>query len=55
MPSIQLTDDEARVLRGVLESYLREVSSEISNTEKLELRESLKYEREAMRRLMAAL
>jgi hypothetical protein len=55
MPSIQLTDDEARVLRGVLESYLREVSSEISGTEKFELREDLKRERETMQRVMASL
>jgi hypothetical protein len=55
MPSIQLTDDEARALKGVLESYLREVSSEISNTEKLELRESLKREREVVNKVMASL
>ena len=55
MPSIQLTDDEAGVLKGVLESYLREVSSQISNTEKLELRESLKRERETMKKIVASL
>ena len=55
MPSIELTDDEARVLKDVLESYLREVSSEISNTEKLELRENLKRERETMRKVIASL
>ena len=55
MPSIQLTDDEALVLKGVLESYLREVSSEISGTEKFELRENLKQERETMKRVMASL
>jgi len=55
MPSIQLTDDEALVPKGVLESYLREISSEISNTEKFELRENLKRERETMQRVMASL
>jgi hypothetical protein len=55
MPSIQLTDDEARVLRGVLEGYLRDVSTEISNTEKFELRENLKRERDTMRRVIESL
>jgi hypothetical protein len=55
MRSLELTDDEARVLRGVIESYLRDVSSQISNTEKFELRETLKREREAMKKLVAAL
>jgi hypothetical protein len=55
MPAIQLTDDEARVLKEVLESYLREVSAEISNTEKLELRENLKRERETMKKVIASL
>ncbi len=55
MASIQLTEDEASVLKGVLESYLREVSSEISNTEKFEFRESLKRERETMARVLASL
>jgi hypothetical protein len=55
MPSIELTNDEAGVLRGVLETYLREVSSQISNTEKFELREDLKREREIIRRVAASL
>jgi hypothetical protein len=55
MPSIVLTNDEARVLRSVLEGYLREASSEISNTEKLELREDLKREREVIRKVAASL
>jgi len=55
MPSIQLSEDEARVLKGVIESYLRGVSTEISNTEKFELRENLKQERETMKRVMASL
>jgi hypothetical protein len=43
------------VLRGVLESYLREASGEISNTEKFELREELKQERELIRRIVHSL
>ncbi len=55
MPSIELTNDEAQVLRNVLESYLREASSEISNTEKYELRDQLKQDREVVRKIVHAL
>ena len=55
MPALDLTDAEATVLRGVLESYLREVTSEISNTEKLEMREELKQDREVIRKVIQAL
>jgi hypothetical protein len=55
MPSIELTNDEASVVRGVLESYLREVTSQISNTEKFELREDLKREREIVGKVVASL
>jgi hypothetical protein len=55
MPALELTDSEARVLRGVLESYLREVTSQISNTEKYELREELKQDREVIRKVLQAL
>ena len=55
MPSIDLTNDEASVLRGVLESYLREASAEISNTEKFDLRENLKREREIIGKVVASL
>lgn len=55
MPSIELTNDEASVVRGVLESYLREVTSQISNTEKFELRENLKREREIVGKVVASL
>ena len=40
MPSLELTESEAAVLKDVLESYLREAYGEISNTETYELRES---------------
>jgi hypothetical protein len=55
MPSIELTTNEAQVLRGVLESYLREASGEISNTEKFELREDLKHERDVIRKVVGSL
>jgi hypothetical protein len=55
MRSIELTNDEAQVLRNVLEAYLREVSGEISNTEKYELRDQLKQEREVIRKIAQGL
>jgi hypothetical protein len=55
MPALDLTDSEASVLRGVLESYLREATSQISNTEKYELREELKKDREVIRKVLQAL
>jgi hypothetical protein len=55
MRSIELTNDEAQVLRNVLEGYLREASGEISNTEKYEPREQLKQDRELIRKIVHAL
>jgi hypothetical protein len=55
MPSIELSNDEAQVLRGVLEGYLRDASGEISNTEKYELRENLKQQREVIRKIVGSL
>lgn len=55
MPAIDLNDSEARVLRNVLESYLREVSGQISNTEKYEMREELKQDREVIRKIVQGL
>ena len=51
MPTLELTDAEAAVLRSALESYLREATSQISNTEKYELREELKKDREVIRKV----
>jgi hypothetical protein len=55
MPTLELTDAEAAVLRSALESYLREATSQISNTEKYELREELKKDREVIRKVVKAL
>jgi hypothetical protein len=55
MRSIELTNDEAQILRSVLEGYLREASGEISGTEKYELRERLKQDREVIRKIVHTL
>jgi hypothetical protein len=55
MPTLELTDAEAAVLRSALESYLREATSQISNTDKYELREGLKQDREVIRKIIQAL
>jgi len=55
MPMLELTQTDAEVLREVLESYLRELSGQISNTEKFEFREELKGDREVIRKVLQAL
>ena len=45
MVSIDLTDEEVSMLRHVVENYLSDLTSEISNTEKLSFREDLKREK----------
>jgi hypothetical protein len=55
MPSVELTSDEAQILRQVLEGYLRDASGEISGTERFELREQLKHERDVIRRVVQGL
>ena len=55
MRSIELTNDEAQTLRSVLEGYLRDASGEISNTDKYELRDQLKQDREVIRKIVHAL
>jgi len=45
MVSIDLKDEEVAMLRHVVENYLSELTSEISNTEKLSFREDLKREK----------
>jgi hypothetical protein len=52
---LELTDTDATVLREALESYLREMTSQISNTENFELREQLKQEREVIRKIVGEL
>jgi hypothetical protein len=52
---LDLNDTDATVLREALESYLREMTSQISNTEKFELREQLKEEREVIRKIVGEL
>jgi hypothetical protein len=45
MITIDLKDEEAAMLRHVVENYLSDLTSEISNTEKLSFREDLKREK----------
>ncbi len=43
--NIELKDEEVGMLRHVIENYLSDLTSEISNTEKLSFREDLKREK----------
>ncbi|MBI4964466.1 MAG: hypothetical protein HY913_14405 [Desulfomonile tiedjei] len=45
MVHIDLNDEQADMLEHVVENYLSELTSEISNTEKLSFREDLKREK----------
>lgn len=45
MVNIELKDEEAAMLRHVVENYLSDLTSEIASTEKLSFREDLKREK----------
>jgi len=45
MMRFELSDEEMAMMRHILESYLSDLTSEISNTEKLSFREDLKREK----------
>jgi len=45
MMRVELSDEETTMMRHILESYLLDLTSEISNTEKLSFREDLKREK----------
>ncbi len=55
MPQFELDDDEARVLVDVLESKLRDLSYEISDTDTREFKDQLKSRRELLRRVLSEL
>ncbi len=52
---LQLQEKEAEVLRRTLSSFLGDLRMEISNTEKYELRESLKEDEEHIKAVLAKL
>ncbi len=55
MPQITLSEEEAGSLRSVLEEYLSDLRMEIADTERMELRESLKRQEAFLKRVLAQL
>ncbi|HTT69541.1 MAG TPA: hypothetical protein VMF70_16060 [Gemmatimonadales bacterium] len=51
MAQLDLTAEEAAVLRQALESYLSDLRMEITDTERMEYREELKRQEEILTRL----
>ncbi len=52
---LNLTDTEALVLEGVLESYLSDLRMEIADTDQMDFREKLKQEEVVVKKILAAL
>ena len=53
--TIQLADEEAEVLKSVLEEYIAELRNEVSNTDSMDFREALKNKEEILKRLAGQL
>jgi hypothetical protein len=53
--TIQLADEEAEVLRAVLEEYISELRMEVSNTDIMDFREALKRKEEILKRVAGQL
>lgn len=55
MNSIEITinNDDAKILAEVLENNISELSGEISDTDRLEFRDSLKSKRIVLQRILA--
>jgi hypothetical protein len=53
--TIQLGDEEAEVLRSVLEEYISELRNEVSNTDSMDFREDLKRKEAILKRLAGQL
>jgi hypothetical protein len=50
--TIQLSDEEAGVLRSVLEEYISELRMEVSNTDSMDFREELKRKETILKSLV---
>ncbi|HEV8611345.1 MAG TPA: hypothetical protein VGS98_14915 [Thermoanaerobaculia bacterium] len=53
--TIQLADEEAEILRAVLEEYISELRMEVANTDNMDFREALKRKEEILKRLAGQL
>ncbi|HEY3173632.1 MAG TPA: hypothetical protein VGK86_13775 [Thermoanaerobaculia bacterium] len=50
--TIQLAEEEAEVLRSVLEEYISELRMEVANTDSMDFRENLKRKEEILKALV---
>jgi hypothetical protein len=55
MHTLELSSEEAYVLREALESYLSDLRMEIADTDRKDFREQLKHRRELLERVADAL
>ena len=53
--TIELADEEAEVLRSVLEEYISELRMEVANTDSMDFRDALKHKEEILKRLAGQL
>ena len=53
--TIQLADEEAEILKSVLEEYISELRMEVSNTDSMDFREALKHKEGILKRLVGQL
>jgi len=49
--TIQLADEEAEVLRSVLEEYISELRMEVANTDSMDFRDALKHKEQILKRV----
>ena len=52
---LTLQDEEAKLLKEILERYLSNLRMEIAGTEKFELREALKADEESLKQIISRL
>ncbi len=55
MTTLNLTPEQAEVLKETLNSYIQDLRMEISNTDKYDFREMLKKKEEMLKEIMSAL
>ena len=55
MIRLELTDDDAKVLKNALESYLSDLRMEVADTDRQEFRDGLKQEETTLKTILGAL
>jgi hypothetical protein len=55
MIRLELTDDDAKVLKNALESYLSDLRMEVADTDRQNFRDELKQEETTIKKILGAL